>query len=134
MPNKDSSCPCGSGRPLATCCGPVLAGTAPAKTAEALMRSRYAAHVLGDIDYLRESLWPPLQKRFDAVGTRLFAEQTQWTGLAILESEGGGENDRRGIVLFEARYLDGGALRCHRERGLFRRKADRWYYVEATES
>ena len=40
------TCPCGSGKPYAACCGPLHAGEKPAPTAEALMRSRYAAYVL----------------------------------------------------------------------------------------
>ena len=51
------ACPCGqrSGRSLATlaaCCGPRLSGEQPAPDAEALMRSRYTAYVLGHADYL----------------------------------------------------------------------------------
>lgn len=49
-------CPCTSGRPFAGCCGPILAGTAKAATAEALMRSRYAAFVRFDMAYLGASL------------------------------------------------------------------------------
>ena len=50
------TCPCASGRPFAECCGPILAGTAKAATAEALMRSRYAAFVKNDMAYLGASL------------------------------------------------------------------------------
>ncbi|HEX5804075.1 MAG TPA: YchJ family metal-binding protein, partial [Azospira sp.] len=44
-------CPCGSDQPYARCCGRWHAGE-PAPSAEALMRSRYAAYVLGLSDYL----------------------------------------------------------------------------------
>ena len=44
-------CPCGSGRTYAQCCEPLHDG-APAPTAQALMRSRYTAFVVGDEDYL----------------------------------------------------------------------------------
>ncbi len=46
-----AACPCGSGRAFADCCGPLIAGAA-APTAEALMRSRYTAHVRGAVDYI----------------------------------------------------------------------------------
>src|SRR5256885_5731628 len=40
--------PCGSWVSFNQCCGPVHAGTTPAATAEALMRSRYSAFAVGD--------------------------------------------------------------------------------------
>jgi SEC-C motif-containing protein len=52
-----SACPCGSGRVLDECCGRYHAGEA-APDAEALMRSRYSAYVLGLEDYLRAT-WHP---------------------------------------------------------------------------
>ncbi len=48
-------CPCGSALPYGTCCAPWLngwAGNRHAPTAEALMRSRYSAYVMGLPDYL----------------------------------------------------------------------------------
>ena len=39
-----SLCPCGSGRPYEECCETYIEGRETAPTAEALMRSRYAAH------------------------------------------------------------------------------------------
>ena len=48
-------CPCGSGASLAACCGPVIAG-GPARTAEALMRSRYTAYALRDLDHIERTL------------------------------------------------------------------------------
>ena len=126
-----TACPCGSGVELAACCGPFLTGAAPPETAEALMRSRYSAHVLGTVDYLKETLWPAYQKRFDPRATAAFANDTAWIGLTIIETEAGGAADRRGIVLFEARFLAGDRVEVHRERSLFRKKAGRWYYLEA---
>jgi SEC-C motif domain protein len=54
-------CPCGSGKGYAACCGLLHAG-APAADAEALMRSRYSAYVLGLADYLRAT-WHPAPGR-----------------------------------------------------------------------
>ncbi|MBE2252775.1 MAG: hypothetical protein IAE78_24805, partial [Myxococcus sp.] len=48
----EQACPCGSGAPLSSCCGPRHEGLRPAETAEALMRSRYAAYVHDELDYL----------------------------------------------------------------------------------
>jgi len=128
---SETSCPCGSGRALAACCGPCLAGERGAETAEALMRSRYSAYVLGRIDYLKDTLWPKHQASFDFAGTARWAAENHWTGLTVLKTEKGTAQDRDGTVLFEAGFLAGGRLHTHRELSRFRRKAGRWYYVEA---
>lgn len=125
------SCPCGRNRLLSECCGRFLDGVSRPDTAEDLMRSRYAAHVLQRIDYLRETLWPRHQPLFDAAATARFAADNHWAGLTVIDAQDGGPADREGIVLFEARYLSGGQLLTHRERSRFRKKKGRWYYVEA---
>ncbi|ADZ68604.1 YchJ family protein [Polymorphum gilvum] len=124
-------CPCGSGRDIELCCGPFLAGAARPETAEALMRSRYTAYVVGDIAYLKDTLWPKFQPAFDGLGTARWAAENRWTSLTVLAADRGEPGDREGTVLFEARYLSGAALHSHRELSLFRKKGGRWYYVEA---
>ncbi len=41
--SSDQLCPCESGKPFNFCCAPAINGSRPAKSAEALMRSRYSA-------------------------------------------------------------------------------------------
>lgn len=124
-------CPCQSGRTYSECCGPIHEGTTPAETAEALMRSRYSAYVLKRVDYIKESLWPKYQPGFDVVGTTDFAHSVLWTGLQILAKEHGTASDKQGTVTFEARYLRNGQPEMISEKSLFKKKAGRWYYVEA---
>ncbi|PLX38287.1 MAG: zinc chelation protein SecC [Hyphomicrobiales bacterium] len=123
-------CPCGSGMPLESCCGRFLSGATGAATAEELMRSRYTAHVLGNVGYLKNTLWPAYQKAFDAIAVGAFASGNRWIGLSVLETEDGGADDATGTVLFEARFLAGTDMGVHRELSLFRKKGGRWYYVE----
>ncbi|MCV0429405.1 MAG: zinc chelation protein SecC [Roseibium sp.] len=127
----EGSCPCGSGASFEMCCKPYLGGQAIPKTAEALMRSRYSAYVQENIPYLKQTLWPKYQDRFDGAATAKWAAENHWAGLTVLTVDKGGETDRDGAVLFEARYLSGGQLSKHRELSRFRKKAGRWYYVEA---
>ncbi len=127
----DHPCPCGSGLPFSRCCEPFLSGEALPGTAEALMRSRYSAYVTENIPYLMETLWPKHQAGFEFAGTAKWAADNHWTGLSVLETAMGGPSDREGTVLFEAKYLTGGQLHTHRELSRFRKKAGRWYYVEA---
>ncbi|WP_408022684.1 YchJ family protein [Stappia albiluteola] len=126
-----AACPCGSRKTTGECCGPFLARDALPETAEQLMRSRYSAYVAQDIDYLEATLWPALQRHFDRAATAAWSAENHWIGLTVLETREGGARDSRGTVRFIARYLAGGELREHREHSLFRRKAGRWYYVEA---
>ncbi|MEO1687316.1 MAG: YchJ family metal-binding protein, partial [Pseudomonadota bacterium] len=51
------TCPCGCGKDCLACCGRLHAG-APAPTAEALMRARYAAYARGDAAYVLRT-WAP---------------------------------------------------------------------------
>src|SRR5688572_10372353 len=93
---ESTACPCRSGRERSACCGPYLDGDRAAPTAEALMRSRYSAHVEGLVDYLRDTLHPDSRGDFDAQATRKWAEKSEWLSLDILSTEGGGEGDDSG--------------------------------------
>src|SRR5699024_3702211 len=52
---QQQPCPCGTTEDYGLCCGPLLAGEQTASTAEALMRSRYTAFVVGNDTYLAAS-------------------------------------------------------------------------------
>ena len=54
MPRPTPRCRCDTGRKRSRCCGPILAGRL-AKTPLELMRSRYTAYALGDVDHIIET-------------------------------------------------------------------------------
>ena len=119
-------CPCNASVPYAACCQPLHEGRAPAASAEALMRSRYSAYVLGLRDYLLAS-WHP-DTRPDA----LDLDDTpglRWLGLDVKRHEDGG--DGSAVVEFVARHRVGGgtAKRLH-EVSRFARIDGRWVYVD----
>jgi SEC-C motif-containing protein len=117
-------CPCGSGQPYEQCCGLYHHGAA-APTAAALMRSRYAAFVLGKADYLRAS-WHPSTRPEELT----LEPEVRWLGLEVRRCERGGAGDGEGRVEFVARYkVNGRAGRLH-EVSRFLREDGRWYYVE----
>ena len=117
-------CPCGRPLPYGECCGACHAGR-PAPTAEALMRSRYSAYVLGLEPYLRAT-WHATT-RPDAQ-TALCDPATRWLGLEIKRVESTGSDET--FVEFVARYKVGGrAYRLH-ETSRFVREDERWYYVD----
>ncbi|MEO5375957.1 MAG: YchJ family protein [Alphaproteobacteria bacterium] len=125
-----TDCPCGSGRDLDECCGPLIAGRQPALTAEALMRSRYTAYAVGAIDYLHDTLAPDRRGDFDRAETETWSRSSEWPGLDIQRVEAGTGEDETGVVEFTAHYRrDGRDLSLH-EISQFRREGGRWYYVD----
>ncbi|MCP5026268.1 MAG: hypothetical protein GY929_08290 [Actinomycetia bacterium] len=123
----DDRCPCGSRADLETCCGPVIAGTRPALTAVDLMRSRYTAYCLGDVDHLRRSWAPSTVPREVA-----FDPEIRWAGLSIVDTEAGQALDKEGMVAFIARFVGPDGPRVLRERSDFVRHARRWVYLDGT--
>jgi SEC-C motif-containing protein len=130
------------------CCGPYIAGAALPPTAEALMRSRYTAFVMGEEDYLRAT-WHPSTRPHDAIIDR--AEPVQWLGLEIksaLRLRQRKANDPNESALptdpdqdtveFVARFRVGGrATRLH-EISRFVREPEapgvppRWFYLDGS--
>jgi SEC-C motif-containing protein len=125
-----TACPCGSGRALGECCGPVIEGRLLAPTAEALMRSRYTAYVLGAIDYLTHSLHPEHRHDHDPVAARRWAERAVWEGLEVVDVQGGAEEDAEGRVEFVAAYREREVHKRHHEVGRFLKQEGAWYYVD----
>ncbi|MFC5570870.1 YchJ family protein [Lysobacter yangpyeongensis] len=125
MNTAASACPCQSGRYYAQCCAPLHQGAA-APDAEALMRSRYAAYVRGDADYLlatwHASTRPERLDFGDAAATR-------WLGLDVKRHVR--QDAEHAVVEFVARYRIGGApaVRLH-EISRFVREEGRWFYVD----
>ena len=124
-----NSCPCGSGRDYAACCEPIITGKKTAETPEQLMRARYSAHVKVEVDFIFNSTHPDAREGYDHAGTKAWAEKSEWHGLEILETSGGGPKDETGEVHFVARFRDESGVRSHHERGQFKRKGKKWYFT-----
>jgi len=134
MSRDTRRCPCASGRRLKRCCGPYHAGR-PAPSPEALMRSRFSAYALGDVDYIvattdpegdafqhPEATWRP---QIDA-----FCRQTRFVRVRIL---GTGDLPAQGshpmaFVRFRAELTQGGQDASFEEKSRFRQVDGRWLY------
>nr|WP_237565437.1 YchJ family metal-binding protein [Ornithinimicrobium cavernae] len=124
------TCPCGTGRPYAVCCGPYVSDGLPAPTAEALMRSRYTAYALGVDDHVFRT-WHPRTRPGDTRAD----PSVRWVGLDVLDVSGGAEDDEEGFVEFRARWstpAPDGQQGEQRERSRFVRRAGRWVYLGPT--
>ncbi len=109
---------------------PFLRGEATPSTAAELMKSRYAAYVLGEVDYLLASHDPTSREQVDRDGAAKWSAEADWDGLEIVSTEAGGADDDRGVVEFIARYQMSGAPLVHHERATFRKHEGRWFYVD----
>jgi SEC-C motif-containing protein len=121
-----AACPCGSGRPYAACCGRWHAGPQQlqAPDAEALMRSRYSAFVLGLHDYLLATWHPstrPATLGPDEPGLK-------WLGLQVRQHRV--LDDAHAEVEFVARSKLGGRAHRLHERSRFVRDNGQWFYVD----
>jgi SEC-C motif-containing protein len=126
-------CPCGSARPYADCCEPVIRGRRRAATAEQLMRSRYSAYALGEIDWILESQSPDGRQVVDRGATEDWSRKSTWLGLEVLETRDGGADDAEGFVEFKARYQLGGEDITHHEIASFRKEDGVWCFVDGVE-
>ncbi|MCS4276010.1 hypothetical protein D9V34_10530 [Mycetocola lacteus] len=118
-------CPCLSGLTYGECCGRAHAGT-PAATAEALMRSRFSAFAVGDVDYLLHT-WHPHTRP----GALELDPDLRWYRLDIEGTSAGGPLDRVGTVEFTAYYRSPDGKGTQHERSHFTRENGRWYYRDA---
>jgi SEC-C motif domain protein len=123
-------CPCGSKQKYTQCCGLYFSNKAMPETAVALMRSRYTAYCLGNIDYLVDTLHPSRRKFDDRIMLANTIKNTKWLSLKIIDVSQGQKNDLIGYVEFIATYQTNKRGQLH-ERSQFIKDSDRWFYTEA---
>ncbi len=130
MTSSTSPCPCKSGQTYGACCEPFHRGKSKPDSAEKLMRSRYSAYVVGNIDYIGQTNDPETSGDFDAESAKRWSQESQWIGLEIIATREGMPGDQTGEVEFKARYQAHGIEETHHEVSLFRfdAKAKTWLY------
>ena len=120
-----SACHCGSGKPYAACCGRLHLGAENAASAEALMRSRYSAFVLGLAPYLLET-WHTATR---PATLDLAADAgTKWLGLEVKKHAQ--QDATHATVEFVARYRVAGRGHRLHEVSRFVCEGGRWFYVD----
>ncbi len=123
-------CPCGSGDQYTDCCAPFHSGKELAKTAEQLMRSRFSAYALKQVDYLYETTHP--DKRDDDFKREItaWANRAEFTRLEILNKRQGRSLDKVGKVEFIAYYRQFGEEKQMHEISRFKRFKGKWHYFD----
>ncbi|MBN6066150.1 YchJ family protein [Aggregatibacter actinomycetemcomitans] len=126
----DSHCPCQSRKIYGECCGRFHSYAQFPETAEQLMRSRYAAYVLKNVPYIVETTVPSQQKLLNVQAIQTWAENTQWLGLQILNTET--LTKVQSAVEFNAVFQGEDGEQAHHERSIFVKIDGRWYFVDPT--
>jgi SEC-C motif-containing protein len=130
MPFMTDICPCGSGKDYPACCGLLHSGQATAKTAEQLMRSRYSAYALKQIDYLYATTHPEHRSADLKKQMAAWAERAEFVRLEVLAVRKGRSGDKIGKVEFVAHYRQYGEIKQMHEESRFRRHQGNWHYVD----
>lgn len=123
-------CPCQSGKTYQDCCQ-ILHQGQPAANAEQLMRSRYCAYVLQDIDYIVKTTVPNQQSRLDAAALKQWAQQTEWLGLEVVRHQPN-LSKIHSAVEFNAFFASEEGKQTHNENSIFVKIDERWYFVDPT--
>ncbi|MEN5232176.1 YchJ family protein [Sphingobacterium faecium] len=124
MTTQHTTCYCGQSLPYENCCKKVHIDQKEAKTAEQLMRARYSAFVVQNIDFLYKSFYVATRGFQNKKEIRKWAEESKWLQLQILRTN-------TNTVEFEAHYLDAQLnLQIHHEISRFKQTEGIWYYVD----
>lgn len=117
-------CYCGSNENFKNCCEPKILNKKTAETPEELMRSRYAAYVIQNADYLIATTHISQRKYYSVSEILEWAKENSWIKLEVLNAEDC-------IVEFKAYYLDeNGEAQVHHEKSTFKLENEKWYYVD----
>ena len=119
-------CPCGSSKAIDKCCG-MYHENMNASTALLLMKSRYAAYVIGDVDYLVKTTHPHQQYGLNKSDIRQWSAENTWQGLQIIATKN--VSDINSQVEFKASFLDkNNKPSVHHELSTFDKIEGVWYY------
>ncbi len=125
MNTDTGTCPCGSSKVYADCCGRYIEGNEAAPSAEALMRSRYTAYTLLREDYLLATWHSATRPERLDLADEL---PCKWLGLQVKRHEQ--QDAEHALVEFVARYKVGGRAQRMHEVSRFVRADGCWYYMD----
>lgn len=124
------NCFCGKVLNYKDCCGALHSGMRVAQTAEELMRSRYSAFALADVDYILRTYAPETRPSSERSEIKQWAASVMWLGLQVLSTQKGKFGDQEGRVKFKALYSEAGKVHEMIEDSFFRFEKEQWFYVD----
>jgi len=123
------NCSCGSDNLYGDCCAIAHKNITLVTTAEQLMRSRYTAYVLGDIEYLMKSHHSstcPVKEKKEILK---WTKSVKWLRLEVLITTKGGIDDTMGTVEFKAYFEENGVVAVIHENSKFSHENEHWVYL-----
>ena len=120
-------CPCCSNIPFSECCKPIIDGKIPAKSPEALMRSRYTAYAIKNADYIYQTYAELPRQQQSVAEIKTWADSTNWIKLEINNVD---RTSTPETVTFTAHYLQKDQYCQLSERSYFIKEDEQWRYSD----
>ncbi|WP_299159766.1 YchJ family metal-binding protein [uncultured Tenacibaculum sp.] len=125
-------CPCNPYIDYKLCCERIHKDIHLANTSEQLMRSRYSAFVLANINYLQKShhskTRPSNREKKEILA---WSRSVTWVKIDVLNSSLGNSTDSTGTVEFKAFFIENGKMEVIHENSKFLRENNHWVYFKA---
>jgi SEC-C motif-containing protein len=121
---------------------PVIRGKRPAERAQDLLRARYSAFALGEIDFIVKSHHSKTSKDVKRAEVEEWSQSSDWESLEIVQTEAGEKTDTQGLVTFCAKYRPKASAKAaetsevsevqdHWEQALFEKEGTEWKFLDA---
>lgn len=121
-------CPCNPQHSYQDCCSQYHNG-AQASLPQTLMRARYSAYALHNLEFIKNTSLPSQQEQLDMHAIAQWSQNSQWLGLDVLRHEIQADQ-RHATVEFIAHWQDQEGRHQHLETSLFIKPAQRWYFYD----
>ena len=126
-------CPCNPTQLYKNCCKKAHTDIRTVETAEELMRSRYSAFVLANIDYLQKSHYSKTRpSKREKKEIEDWTNSVHWVKLAIVDTIDGLKTDTKGVVEFKAFFMEDKQVIILHEKSNFCKENGHWVYVDGS--
>jgi len=129
-PEDNSPCPCCSEKNYSDCCGKYIGTKEIAPDAETVMRSRYTAYVIGNINHIAKTIPLLHRKEFDERSAIEWSKAAKWLGLEVISTKEHAQG-KKARVEFRAKYEIEGEKLDHHEVAMFEKVQARWLFIDS---
>ena len=118
-------CPCNPAKNYSDCCKKAHQNILSVATVEDLMRSRYSAFVLANVEYLQKSNHSSTRpSKKEKRELEKWTKSVNWLKLEVL-------NSTENTVEFKAFFMENGAVNVIHENSKFCKENEHWVYLGA---